>query len=94
MNPRARLLTYGTATALVVAGVVSVAAFDGLLSEVAAIALTTAGLGAAVLLVFLEVGLSEDRERARAEEGGPERTTTGRDDGRRVSLPRRPRRPG
>jgi hypothetical protein len=49
----------GTAAALV----------GGVVAEVIAIALITLGLGAALLLVFLEVGLSEDRELAREEEG-------------------------
>jgi uncharacterized membrane protein len=44
------------------AGVVF-ALVGGRVAEVIAIALITFGFGAALLLVFLEVGLSEDRER-------------------------------
>ena len=68
MAPRARILAFGTAAALVVAGAVCVAVIGGLLGQVLAIALITAGLGGALLLVFYEVGLSEDRERAREQE--------------------------
>jgi hypothetical protein len=66
--PRARILAFGTAAALVVAGAVCAAVIGGLLGQVLAIALITAGLGGALLLVFYEVGLSEDRERAREQE--------------------------
>jgi uncharacterized membrane protein len=44
---------------LVVAGAICAALVDGLTGEVLAIALITLGLGAVVLLIFLEVGLSE-----------------------------------
>jgi hypothetical protein len=62
---RTRILAFGTAAALVVAGALCAALIGGLLGQVLAIALITAGLGGALLLVFYEVGLSEDRERAR-----------------------------
>ena len=39
--------------------------FDGVIGELLAIALITLGLGAVVLLAFLEVGLSEERDLAR-----------------------------
>jgi hypothetical protein len=65
---RARIFAFGSAAVLVVAGAVCVAVFGGLLGQVLAIALITAGLGGALLLLFYEVGLSEDRERAREEE--------------------------
>ena len=57
--------------------------------EVLAIALITLGLGAVVLLMFLEVGLSEERDTAREEERGPQ--PIGRE--RRLRLRRGPRRP-
>jgi hypothetical protein len=63
----------------------------GLTGEVLAIGLITVGLGAAVLLMFLEVGLSEERELAREEKRRRRRAT----DGERRLRPRRwPRRPG
>jgi hypothetical protein len=65
MDPRRRLLAFGTCAALVVAGAACAAAVAGVAGEVLTIVLVSAGLGGAVLLVFLEVGLSEDRERAR-----------------------------
>jgi uncharacterized membrane protein len=48
---------------LVVAGALCGVLIGGLTGQVLLIALITAGLGGALLLVFLEVGLSEDRER-------------------------------
>jgi len=57
-----------------------------------AIVLITLGLGGALLLVFLEIGLSEDRERAADQERrrkGPRHIA----DRPRSRLPRRPRRP-
>lgn len=66
--PRTRILAFGSAAVLVVAGAISAVLTRGLVGDVVAIALVSAGLGGAVLLVFLEVGLSEDRERAREEE--------------------------
>jgi hypothetical protein len=53
---------------LVVAGGLCAALIEGVVGQALAIALITAGLGGALLLVFYEVGLSEDRERAREEE--------------------------
>jgi hypothetical protein len=53
---------------MVLAGVAA-ALVNGLVADLIAIALITFGLGAALLLVFLEVGLSEDRELAREEDG-------------------------
>jgi hypothetical protein len=50
---------------LVLAGAICAAAVPGVTGEVLTIALISAGLAGAALLVFLEVGLSEDRERAR-----------------------------
>jgi hypothetical protein len=63
--PRPRVLAFGSAAALVVAGLICATLVGGLTGEVLAIALITLGLGAGVLLMFLEVGLSEERELAR-----------------------------
>jgi uncharacterized membrane protein len=83
------VLAFGSAAALVVAGSICAVLVDGLTGEVLAIALITLGLGAVVLLMFLEVGLGEERELAREEE----RRRSG--DGQRPRRPRRfPRRPG
>jgi hypothetical protein len=66
--PRSRIVAYGAAGLLVVAGAACGALIDGVVGQALAIALITLGLGAALLLVFYEVGLSEDRERERDEE--------------------------
>ena len=95
MAPRTRLLAFGSAAGLVVIGALCLLVINGFTGQLLAICLISAGLGAAVLLVFLEVGLSEDRERAEEEE---QRRRTARSiqmqPRRRRRLPRRPRRPG
>jgi hypothetical protein len=89
--PRPRVLTFGSAAALVVAGSICAALVGGLTGELLAIALITLGLGAIVLLMFLEVGLSEERELVREEKRRRKRAT----DGQRRLRPRGwPRRPG
>jgi hypothetical protein len=60
--PRPRVLAFGSAAALVVAGALCAVLISGLTGEVLAIVLITLGLGALLLLMFLEVGLSEERE--------------------------------
>jgi hypothetical protein len=56
------VLAFGSAAALVVAGALCAVLISGLTGEVLAIVLITLGLGALLLLMFLEVGLSEERE--------------------------------
>jgi hypothetical protein len=68
----------------------SAAVIEGVTGQVLAITLITLGLGGALLLLFFEVGLSEDRERAREDERRRRRAQPRR----RLRLPRRPRRPG
>ena len=91
MSARARVLAFGSAAALVVAGAICAVVVAGLTGEVLAIALITLGLGAVVLLLFLEVGLSEERELAMEERRRRESPT---DDQRRLRPRRWPRRPG
>jgi hypothetical protein len=88
------MFAFGSALALVLAGGACAALIGGVTGQVLTIVLISAGLAGAVLLVFLEVGLSEDRERAREEERRRRRRTgpLGRRQGR--WLHRRPRRPG
>jgi hypothetical protein len=63
----------------------------GLTGDVIAIALITVGLGAVALLMFLEVGLSDERQLAREDKRRRQRAG----DGERRLRPRRwPRRPG
>ena len=89
--PRLRVLAFGSAAALVVIGAICAVLVGGLTGEVLAIAMITVGLGAAVLLVFLEVGLSEERELAREQKRRRQRPSAG---GRRPRPRRWPRRPG
>lgn len=65
MTPRWRIVAFGSAGVLVVAGVACAAALGGGIGQILALVLIGLGLVAATSLVFLEVGLSEDRERAR-----------------------------
>jgi hypothetical protein len=89
--PRVRVLAFGSAVAPVVAGSACAALVGGTTGEVLAIALITLGLGAIVLLMFLEVGLSEERELAKEEKRGRQSAPDGE---RRLRRRRRPRRPG
>jgi hypothetical protein len=61
------MLAFGSTAVMTVAGI-GAAVAGGLLGQVFAIALISLGLGGALLLIFFEVGLSEDRARAREEE--------------------------
>lgn len=64
MTWRARIAAFGSCGLLVIAGSVCAAAF-GATGQFVGFLLIGVGLIVAVGLVFLEVGLSEDRERAR-----------------------------
>jgi hypothetical protein len=88
--PRPRVLAFGSAAALVVAGSICAVLVGGVTGEAIAIGTITLGLGAIVLLLFLEVGLSEERELAR-EEKRRQRPDEAK---RRLRPPRLPRRPG
>ncbi|HEX6653762.1 MAG TPA: hypothetical protein VF072_13535 [Thermoleophilaceae bacterium] len=70
MSRRARILAYGAAAALTLGGIAAAVA-GGLVGQVLAIAGITFGLGGALLLVFYEVGLSEERDRARRRQRRP-----------------------
>ncbi|MGA2927361.1 MAG: hypothetical protein ABSG43_15460 [Solirubrobacteraceae bacterium] len=65
MNRRSRIAAFGSAGSLVLAGAVCAAVIGGGLGEILALVLIGLGFVAATSLVFLEVGISEDRERAR-----------------------------
>ena len=67
MPRRTRIVAFGLAGALAVVGVLCGVLIDGLAGQVLAIALISFGVGGALLLVFYEVGLSEDHEREREE---------------------------
>jgi hypothetical protein len=67
MPRRTRIVAFGSAGALAVAGLLCGLLVSGLAGQVLAIALISLGLGGALLLVFFEVGVSEDQERERDE---------------------------
>lgn len=67
MSKSGRIGWFGSSAALVLAGVVCAIAIGGGTGQVLALVLIGVGLVVAVSLAFLEVGLSEDRERARLE---------------------------
>ena len=69
MTRQARIVVYGSTALLIIAGAVCAAAFGGT-GQFVGFLLIGAGLIIAMGLVFLEVGLSEDRERAREREAG------------------------
>jgi hypothetical protein len=94
MARRGRIIAFGSAAALVVVGGFCAALIEGLTGELIGLSLITLGLGAAVLLVFFEVGLSEDRELAREEERRHKQTPKHDGAERALRRPRRPRRPG
>lgn len=68
VSRHARIRAFGSAGLLTVAGVFCGVFVSGLTGQLLSIVLISLGLGGAVLLVFLEVGLSEDRERAREQD--------------------------
>ncbi len=65
MSSRARVATYGSTALVIVAGAVCLAVLSDGTGEIVGSALIGAGLIIALGLAFFEVGLSEDRERAR-----------------------------
>lgn len=93
MSRRARIVGFGSAALLVVAGGACAAVFGGGLGAVLALVLISLGCVEAVSLVFAEVGFSEDRERARAEAARKARSTRPARAARRLDRMRgRPRR--
>ncbi len=90
MTRRTRILAFGSAGLLVVAGIAGGVLIGGLTGQVLLIALVSLGFGAVLLLLFLEVGLSEDRERVTEEQ---RRRSSRVDAPRWPWLPRGPRPP-
>jgi hypothetical protein len=85
------MLAFGSAFALAVVGGLCAVLVGGLTGQILTIVLVSLGLGGAVLLMFLEVGLSEDQERARDEQR--RRAAKAREARRRPPHQRWPRRP-
>lgn len=93
MTSRSRILSFGSAGAVAVIGGVCAAVFPGLTGQLLALVLISLGLGAIVLLLFYEVGLSEDKERAAEQARAKERADRGtKPHPRRRLRPRAPRR--
>jgi hypothetical protein len=67
MSPPARIVCFGGAGLLVLAGALCAALVSGGTGQILALVLIGLGLVLATALVFLEIGLSEDRQRAREE---------------------------
>jgi hypothetical protein len=65
VSTRSRIVVYGAAGLLVLAGGLCGGLVSGETGEILALVLCGIGLVALVGLVFMEVGLSEDRERER-----------------------------
>ena len=63
MSRRARFLAFGSAAGLIVIGAIAGLIIGGYTGEIVGVTLGTLGLGAILLLVFFEIGLSEDRDR-------------------------------
>jgi hypothetical protein len=90
MTRRPRIVSFGLAGALVLAGAACAAFVEGLAGQLLTIALLLAGLAGAVFLLFLEVGLAEEAERAREQERRSARAGDGGDQGRSRLGRRRP----
>ena len=93
MSARSRIAAYGSAAMLVLIGALTGLLSTGATAQAIGIVLVIFGLGGALLLVFFEIGLSEDR--ARAQERGRKPPPTPPRHARRARFGSRwPRRPG
>jgi hypothetical protein len=92
MTGRERIRAYGAAAALAVVGGICGFVVPGLVGEIIRLTLITLALGAVLLLVFYEIGLSEDKAREREEEERRPRQSEHEEPPRRLWSPR-PRRP-
>jgi len=94
VSARARIVLFGSAGVAVIAGGACAALVGGITGEVLTIVLISGGLAGGLLLLFLEIGLEEERDLAAdEEERRRERERGARDSGRRPRRPRWPRRP-
>ena len=92
MTRRSRIVAYGSAGLLVLAGAACAAVVAGVTGQVLALVLIGLGFVLATSLVFLEVGLSEDRERAREQRRARRQSAQGRRRPRLERMRGRPRR--
>ena len=93
MTRSQRIRAYGSAAGLMLVGVICGFAVPGLVGDIIRLSLITLGLGAVLLLVFYEIGLSEDKARAREEEERRRRQPEHDEPPRRPWFSGRPRRP-
>lgn len=84
MTTRTRIALYGGTVLLVIAGAICAATLTSEAGQLVGFSLIGVGLIFATGLVFLEVGLSEDRERAREREAAT---------GKRAKAPSHPKGP-
>jgi hypothetical protein len=90
---RGRIVAFAAAAALVVVGGVCAALVEGLTGEVLTIVLMSLGLGGGLLLIFLDIGLGEERDLAREAADRRKRELRRLEVLRRPRLRQRPRRP-
>jgi hypothetical protein len=93
VSSRSRKLGFGSAALLVIAGAICAVLVAGVVGEVLTFLLISLGLCGALLLVFLEIGLGEERDLAREQHRRDDREQRLFELRRRSRLPRRPRRP-
>jgi uncharacterized membrane protein len=93
LTPRLRILAFGSAAASVIVGLACAVLVGGITGEVLAVVLMSAGFAGGVLLLFLEVGLGEERDLARDRERRRRRDVRSLGLRRGARLTRRPRRP-
>ncbi len=90
LKPSSRALRYGVATAVVVIGILCGAIIPGTTGGTICTAVVGIGLVGVVSLVFYDVGLTEDRDRARGRDGDG-RARADRDGGPGADRDARPR---
>jgi hypothetical protein len=90
MGRRSRFAWYGSAGMLVVLGIAAAVELTGTAGQVLAFVLIALGLVLVTSLIFLEVGLSEDRDRAREDDRARNEKAASRSRFARPSLRQEP----
>jgi hypothetical protein len=93
LTPGVRILAFGSAAASAIAGLACAFLVTGVTGEVLAVVLLSAGFAGGVLLLFLEVGLGEERDLERDQRRRRGRGARALGLRRGARLARRPRRP-
>jgi hypothetical protein len=88
-----RIRWYGSAAGLIAVGVIAGFVVPGLVGDIIRLTLITLGMGWVLLLVLYEIGLSEDKARAKEDEERRRHQPEHDEPDRRPWLGRRPRRP-